>query len=91
MASSDDSSWQAATGMWRALDPGQHGFVAGYIASKDAALVAEAVQACMTRPGRDVGMEVRQLEWEDVQGVLLILCDRLPAAVAQALDDYKGA
>jgi len=91
MAPSDDTSWQAAIGMWKALDPAAHGFVIGYIASRDAALVAEAAQACVTEPGRDVGMEVRGLDRQAVTDVLLALCDRVPGAVAQALDDTTGA
>lgn len=92
MASSDNASWHAAIDMWKALDTAQQGFVIGFIASQDADLVARAAQACVARPGRDIGAEVAGLGWVETSGVLARLAEQLPGAVAQALDDTtRGA
>ena len=87
MASSDLTSWHAAIDMWKALDPGQQGFVIGFIASQDADLVARAAQACVARPGRNLAAEVSGLDARQARDVLRTLSGQLPGVLAQALDD----
>jgi hypothetical protein len=91
MSSSSDQDWQAAIAAWNGLSAGQLRVAIGYIASKNADLVTEAAHAASLPPHRDIGMEARALDDAAAREVLLLLCDRLPAVIAEAIDIIAGA